>query len=135
MVAKIFPDNVLDGIQAQWRLCNSFVLGICEWLHSEPVLPVQLEGHLCVAATVDTFWPVWEPFVDTSNETILPQPVSRTNNTVLVLKIPTGNETALTPVTGIPNLGKPDELFMAVRFFGNICFVGTLSVCCYLLFI
>ena len=74
--------------------------------------------------------------MDTSNVTILPQPVSRTNNTVLVLKIRTGNETALTLVTGIPNLGKPDELFMAVRFFGNICYVGTLSaVCCYLLFI
>jgi DNA excision repair protein ERCC-4 len=86
------------------------------------------EGHLRVAATVDTFWPVWEPFVDSSNLTIPPQPVSRTNNTVHVLKIPTGNETVLTPVTGIPNLGKPDERFTADRFFGNICYVGTLSV-------
>jgi DNA excision repair protein ERCC-4 len=85
------------------------------------------EGHLRVAAIVDTFWPVWEPFVDSSNVTVPPQPVSRTNNSVHVLKIPTGNETALTPVTGIPNLGKPDERFTAVRFFGNICYTGRSS--------
>ena len=79
------------------------------------------EGHLRVAATVNTFWPVWEPIV---NETTLPQPISTTNNTVYVMKIPTGNETVLKTVTALPSLGKPDERFTAVRFFGRICYVG-----------
>ena len=83
------------------------------------------EGHLRVAATVDTFWPVWQPVEDDLGGTIPPQPVSTTNNTVYVMKIPTDGETALKTVTGIPALGKPNERFTAVRFFGEICYAGT----------
>jgi uncharacterized secreted protein with C-terminal beta-propeller domain len=86
------------------------------------------EGHLRVATTVDTFWPVWQPVVDANGVTIVPQPVSTTNNSVHVLKIPTGNETTLTEVTAITGLGKPNERLTAVRFFKNICYAGT----CYL---
>ena len=82
------------------------------------------EGHLRIATTVDTFWPVWRPVEDSSGFTIPPQPVSRTNNTVFVLKIPTGAETTLKTVTAIPSLGKPNERFTAVRFFGKYCYVG-----------
>ena len=80
------------------------------------------EGHLRVAATVDTWWPMWNP-----DGTTIPQPVSRTNNTVHVLKIPTGNETVMKTVTSIPNLGRPNERFTAVRYFGNICYAGKLN--------
>ena len=90
------------------------------------------EGHLRVATTVDTFWPVWQASNDT---TIPPQPVSTTNNTVHVLKIPTGNETAMLTVTGVPNLGKPNERLTAVRFFGNICYAGTHSLPCFCAFL
>jgi hypothetical protein len=83
------------------------------------------EGHLRVAATVDKFWPVWQPVQDNSGSRIPPQPVSRINNTVAVLKIPTGNETSLKTVTSVPDLGKLDGRFTAVRFFGKICYSGT----------
>jgi DNA excision repair protein ERCC-4 len=83
------------------------------------------EGHLRVASTVDTFWPVWNPVVDANGVTIMPQPVSTTNNSVHVLKIPTGNETTLKEVTAVTGLGKPNERLTAVRFFKNICYAGT----------
>ena len=87
------------------------------------------EGHLRVATTVDRFWPVWEPVVDANGVTIVPQPASTTNNSVHVLKIPTGNETTLTEVTRISGLGKPNERLTAVRFFKNICYAGTCLQC------
>ena len=85
------------------------------------------EGHLRVAATVDTFWPVWQPVEDDSGATVPPQPVSTTNNTIYVMKIPTDGETVLKTVTSVPALGKVNERFTAVRYFGNICYAGTFN--------
>jgi hypothetical protein len=82
------------------------------------------DGHLRIATTVDTFWPIWEP---SGVETTTPQPESRTNNTVHVLRLPKGEETSLVPVTSIRNLGKPDERFTSFRCFKMICYAGELK--------
>ena len=85
------------------------------------------EGHLRVATTVNTFWPVWQPL---DGAPIFPERGSITNNTVHVLKIPTGTETVMKTVTGVPNLGKPGERLTAVRYFGDICYAGKHSSPC-----
>jgi Beta propeller domain len=79
------------------------------------------EGHLRIATTVDTFWPIWEP---SGSETTTPQPESRTNNTVHVLRLPKGDDASLKPVTSIRNLGKPNERFTSFRCFKIICYAG-----------
>jgi uncharacterized secreted protein with C-terminal beta-propeller domain len=112
----------LDGASA----APSYLGSIDGYILNQYSLSV-FEGHLRVAATVDTFWPVWQPVEDNAGSTIPPQPVSTTNNTVHVLKLPTGDETLLKTVTSVPDLGKPDERFTAVRFFGNICYAGRSS--------
>jgi DNA excision repair protein ERCC-4 len=109
----------LDGASAT----PSFLGSVDGYIINQYSLSVY-EGHLRVATTVNTFWPVWEPVAGNNGVTILPQPVSTTNNSVHVLKIPTGNETKLTEVTSITDLGKPNERLTAVRFFNNICYVG-----------
>ena len=83
------------------------------------------EGHLRVAATVDTVWPIWEPIEDRNGDIISPLPLRRLQNSVHILKIPSEDESVLHEVANIPNLGKKGERFTAVRFFGNICYAGT----------
>jgi hypothetical protein len=82
------------------------------------------DGHLRIATTIDTFWPLWEPLTDGESGLFMPQPESRTNNSVHVLKIPTGTETAFKSVTSLPNLGKPNERFTSFRCFKQTCYAG-----------
>jgi hypothetical protein len=81
------------------------------------------QGHLNVAATNQWLYPVWKPVVDGNgyiNE--FPPTTSIRNNTVRVLKIPTGNETVMTEATAISGFVQENAYF---TFFKNICYVGT----------
>jgi hypothetical protein len=83
------------------------------------------EGHLRVATTVDTFWPVWNPVVDANGVTIMPQPVSTTNNSVHVLKIPTGNEDNIDGGDCYHGLGQAERTTHCRPLLQDICYAGT----------
>lgn len=109
----------LDGTIAQPALLGSFP----GYMQSQYALSIH-EGHLRVATTIESFFPVNWDVVDVDTDELWPQPQFETQNQVIILKIPEGDGDELTEVASIEGLGEEGETIQAVRYFGDIGYAG-----------
>ena len=100
-----------------------FVQAVPGYINNQYNLNIY-NGTMSIATTIRQWWPVWEPVVDENDDIILwPWFVFNTSNAVYVYDLPSTTE-PITEAGRVENLGKPGEIFTAVRFFGNICYAG-----------